>query len=226
MTELRPAASPTPRAQLAMDKLMDAAERLYAEHGFAAVSIRQISDAAGQRNKSVVQYHFSSRDELIKAIINRHIVPVEQHRMVMVAALATKSPDNPVTLRDKLACSVLPSVLHNIDLGTPSWHARFMAQAMVEPSLRDYAIKTHTDSESARTLRELYGVARRDPTGEIAPELAAMIRQLVVHMCAELEYDLAHGRIAASEAERSWRKLGDHLVTAVCGMSIGFFGTD
>jgi len=43
-----------------MDKLMDAAERLYAEHGFAAVSIRQISDAAGQRNKSIVQYHFST----------------------------------------------------------------------------------------------------------------------------------------------------------------------
>jgi AcrR family transcriptional regulator len=223
MTELRPAVTPTPRAQLAMDKLMDAAERLYAEHGFAGVSIRQISDAAGQRNKSVVQYHFSNRDELIKAIIARHVGPVDRLRMAMVAELVDK-PE--VSLRDRVACFVLPSVQHNIDLGTPSWHVRFMAQAFVEPSLRDYALRSHSDSESLRLLRELPGVRQHDPSGELAPALATMIRQLIIHMSAELEYDLAHGRIPASEIERSWRKLGEHLITAVCGISIAFFGKD
>ena len=223
MTELRPAVSPTPRAQLAMDKLMDAAERLYAEHGFAAVSIRQISDAAGQRNKSVVQYHFSNRDELIKAIIARHVGPVDRLRLAQVAELVDK-PE--VSLRDRVACFVLPSVQHSIDLGTPSWHARFMAQAFVEPSLREYALQAHTDSESIRLLRELPGVRRHDPSGELAPELATMIRQLIIHMGAELEYDLAHGRLPASATESSWRKLGEHLITAVCGMSIAFFGQD
>ncbi len=202
---------------------MDAAERLYAERGFAGVSIRQISDAAGQRNKSVVQYHFSSRDELIKAIIARHVGPVDRHRMAMVAALMDR-PE--VSLRDRMACAVLPTVLHLIDLGTPSWHARFSAQALVEPSLREYTVQSHVDSESIRLLRELPGAKRHDPSGELAPELATMIRQLVVHMCAELEYDLAHSRIPADDAEKSWRRLGEHLVTAVCGMSIAFFGPD
>ncbi|HEX4223912.1 MAG TPA: helix-turn-helix domain-containing protein [Pseudonocardiaceae bacterium] len=193
----------TARAQLAMDKLMDAAERLYAEHGFAGVSIRQICAAAGQRNNSVVQYHFSSRDELIKAIIDRHVLAVDEYRMALMGELAGK-PE--VSLRDRVSCLVLPSVLHNIDLGTPSWHARFMAQALVEPSLREYTIQAHT----------------HDPDSRAGPELGAMIRQVVVHMCAELEYDLAHHRIAASAAESSWHRLGDHLVTAVCGMSIEF----
>lgn len=206
-----------------MDKLMDAAERLYAERGFAGVSIRQISDAAGQRNKSVVQYHFSNRDELIKAIIARHIGPVDRHRMAMVADLVGR-PE--VSLRDRMACAVLPTVLHLVDLGTPSWHARFIAQALVEPSLRDYTLQSHMDSESIRLLRELPGAMRHDRSGELASELATMIRQLVVHMCAELEYDLAHGRIPASEAESSWRRLGEHLITAVCGMWIAYFGQD
>jgi AcrR family transcriptional regulator len=223
MTELRPAASPTPRAQLAMDKLMDAAERLYAERGFAGVSIRQISDAAGQRNKSVVQYHFSNRDELIKAIIARHVAPVDRLRMEMVAALVDR-PE--VSLRDRVACGVLPSVRHSIELGTPSWHSRFMAQVLVEPSLRDYALQSHMDSESVRLLRELPGARRHDRSGELVPQLATMIRQLVVHMSAELEYDLAHGRVPASAAEPSWRRLGEHLVTAACGISIAFFGQD
>ena len=218
MTELRPAVSPTPRAQLAMDKLMDAAERLYAEHGFAGVSIRQISDAAGQRNKSVVQYHFSNRDELIKAIIDRHIRPVDRYRMTQAAELVDK-PE--VSLRERVSCFVLPTVQHMIDLGTPSWYARFTAQAFVEPSLREYAIRAHTESDSIQLLRELPGW-RANPSGE----LSTMIRQLVVHMGAELEYDLAHGRIPASEAESSWRRLGDHLVTAVCGMSVAFMDND
>ncbi|HEX4223646.1 MAG TPA: helix-turn-helix domain-containing protein [Pseudonocardiaceae bacterium] len=223
MTTLRPAASPNPRAQLAMDKLVDAAERLYAEHGFAGVSIRQISDAAGQRNKSVVQYHFSNRDELIKAIIAKHIAPVDRVRLAMVAELLDKPG---VSLRDRVRCFVLPTVEHLIELGTPSWHARFMAQAFVEPSLRDYALQSHIDSESIRLLRELPGASRNDPTGELAPELATMVRQLIVHMAAELEYDLAHGRIPVSDAEKSWRQLGEHLITAVCGISIAFFGQD
>ncbi|HEY2697492.1 MAG TPA: helix-turn-helix domain-containing protein, partial [Pseudonocardiaceae bacterium] len=208
---------------LAMDKLMDAAERLYAEQGFAAVSIRQISDAAGQRNKSVVQYHFSNRDELIKAIIARHVAPVERVRMEMVAALVDK-PE--VSLRDRVACGVLPSVSHSIELGVPSWYSRFMAQVLVEPSLRDYALQSHMDSESVRLLRELPGVPQHDRSGELVPQMATMIRQLVVHMSAELEYDLAHGRVPASKAESSWRELGEHLLTAVCGISIAFFGKD
>jgi AcrR family transcriptional regulator len=223
MTDTETAASQTPRAQLARDKLMDAAERLYAEHGFAGVSIKQISDAAGQRNKSAVQYHFSNRDELTKAIVDRHVGPVDEHRLRLVEALMGRSE---VSLRERMTCFVLPSVLHMIDLGAPSWHARFMAQAVVEPSLRDYALQSHMDSESIRRLGELPGAHRHDRNSDLVPELATMIRQLVVHMCAELEHDLAHGRIPGGEAESSWRGLGKHLVTAVCGMSIAFFGLD
>jgi len=60
--------------------------------------------------------------------------------MTLVAALMDK-PD--VTLRDKVARAVLPIVLHLIDLGTPSWYAQFMTQALVEPSLREYSFQSH-----------------------------------------------------------------------------------
>jgi hypothetical protein len=101
-----------------------------------------------------------------------------------------------------------------------------MAQVLVEPSLRDYALQSHMDSASVRLLRELPGAQQHERSGELVPQLATMIRQLVVHMSAELEYDLAHGRVPARQAESSWRELGEHLVTAVCGISIAFFGQD
>ena len=64
-----------------------AAERLYAEHGVFAVSNRQVSEAAGQGNNAAVGYHFGTKTDLVRAIEEKHRLPVEQLREQMVADL-------------------------------------------------------------------------------------------------------------------------------------------
>ncbi|MEV0148802.1 MULTISPECIES: TetR family transcriptional regulator [unclassified Nonomuraea] len=204
---------------------MRAAERLYATRGLAGVSIRQIGEAAGQRNKSAVQYHFTGRDALIKAVLAEHADAIERHRLAMMSALGDPAG---MSLRDQLRCAVLPRIEHQIDLGTPSWYARFLAQIVVEPALREHAVRAHLDTPSLRRLYDAIhaaraavragnaGVAERDPGATARRE--AMTRQLIVHMCAELETDLAAGRARAEAAAQAWRRLGDDLVTALCGM--------
>ncbi|MEU7748591.1 helix-turn-helix domain-containing protein [Nonomuraea sp. NPDC049158] len=216
MTLSETAASISPRSAVARDKLMHTAERLYAEHGFANVSIRKIGEAAGQRNKSVVQYHFSTRDELIHAILARHMAAIEKHRVAMVAALGESGE---MSLRDWATCLVLPSIEHHIDVGTPSWYARFLAQAVVEPSLREYTIQAHLNMPSFRRLEELGQPHGRTAEPELSAQRGAMIRQLIVHMSAELEADLADRRADAATAERSWRWLGTNLITAITGLT-------
>jgi hypothetical protein len=49
-----------------------------------------------------------------------------------------------------------------------------------------------------------------------------MIRQLIVHMCAELETDLTGQQPGQAAAESSWHRLGGHLITAICGL-VAFF---
>ncbi|ETB35555.1 TetR family transcriptional regulator [Mycobacterium avium subsp. hominissuis 10-5606] len=49
--------------------LMEVAERLFATRGIEAVTMREIQEAAGQSNTSVIRYHFGSRDGLIRALI-------------------------------------------------------------------------------------------------------------------------------------------------------------
>jgi len=49
--------------------LMEVAERLFATRGIEAVTLREIQEAAGQSNTSVIRYHFGSRDGLICALI-------------------------------------------------------------------------------------------------------------------------------------------------------------
>jgi AcrR family transcriptional regulator len=45
--------------------------RLMASQGIAATSLKQISAAAGNRNKSAVGYHFNSKEGLVAAVLKR-----------------------------------------------------------------------------------------------------------------------------------------------------------
>lgn len=53
-------------------KILDAAELLFAEQGFSDTSLRVITTAAGV-NLAAVNYHFGSRKDLIKAVMDRYL---------------------------------------------------------------------------------------------------------------------------------------------------------
>ncbi|RYJ04682.1 MAG: TetR/AcrR family transcriptional regulator, partial [Actinomycetales bacterium] len=74
---------PTPEAATAQ-RLLDAAEELFALHGSEAVSLRQISRHAGAGNVLAVQYWFTDRDGLVRAILERHHGELDaaRHRML------------------------------------------------------------------------------------------------------------------------------------------------
>lgn len=55
-------------------KLLDAAERLFAQHGFAETSLRTITSKAGV-NLAAVNYHFGSKEALIQAVFQRYLDP-------------------------------------------------------------------------------------------------------------------------------------------------------
>lgn len=63
----------TARAERTRERLLDAAEPLYARRGVEGVSLREIRLAAGQRNSSALQYHFGNADGLLRALAQRHM---------------------------------------------------------------------------------------------------------------------------------------------------------
>lgn len=65
--------------------LIYAAERLFAEHGIAAVPLRQINQAANQKNISAAHYHFGSRDGLILAVLEHRWLDLDRRRQVLLA---------------------------------------------------------------------------------------------------------------------------------------------
>jgi AcrR family transcriptional regulator len=53
------------------EMLLVTAMRLFAEHGLDRISLKTISDAVGNRNKSAVGYHFENKQGLIHAVLRR-----------------------------------------------------------------------------------------------------------------------------------------------------------
>src|ERR1035441_9434380 len=56
------------------ERILDTAERLFSEQGYAATSLRSIIARAGV-NLAAVHYHFHSKEALLEAVILRRSVP-------------------------------------------------------------------------------------------------------------------------------------------------------
>ena len=84
------------------EQIVLTAERLFAERGLEGVSLRQIGAAAGNGNHSVVQYHFGSRDQLVRAIFEYRLTHLDDRRRML---MARRPPED---LRSAVECYVLP----------------------------------------------------------------------------------------------------------------------
>ena len=82
--------------QPAAMELLRTAERLYAEIGVDAVSVRQIAREAGQKNHSAVQYHFGSASGLLETILDYRMVPLNRRRQLLLEAWESRGDDQDI----------------------------------------------------------------------------------------------------------------------------------
>lgn len=90
-------------------KLLDAAEQLFAEKGFEAVSVRDITQLA-KANVAAVNYHFGSRENLLTLVMTRYMTPVNEERMARLDALERKWAGKSVPLEESIDALVRPLV--------------------------------------------------------------------------------------------------------------------
>jgi len=71
------------------DVILDAAERRFAERGFAGVSVREIASDAGLKNQASLYHHFKNKRALYEAVLSRGLGPLIE--VVMESGLAESS---------------------------------------------------------------------------------------------------------------------------------------
>lgn len=75
--------------------VFNAAERLFALHGFQNVSVRDITAEAGV-NLASVNYHFGSKDALVEAVFQRRLEALNDERLRILDELEAKAGGQPL----------------------------------------------------------------------------------------------------------------------------------
>ena len=111
-------------------QLIRAGERLFAERGIGAVSLREITREAGQRNATALQYHFGDRRGLVRAILAKHAPSEEAQRHAMLDELEARSG---VSAREWVQILVVPAAAKLADRDGGRDYLRLMAELMNRP---------------------------------------------------------------------------------------------
>ena len=118
-------------------RLLDAAEALFAEHGFAETSLRAITTQA-RANLAAVHYHFGSKDELLRAVFARRLQVLNEERLARLTVL--EAGGGPVMLETVLAAFIEPSLQLRGAGVQGEQFTRLLGRAQIEASeaLRDF----------------------------------------------------------------------------------------
>ena len=106
-----------PRKAVALDatssdtktRILDAAERLFVEHGFEATSLRSLTSAAGV-NLAAVHYHFGSKEELFQAVLTRRLDPMNLERIDLLEKVEREAGARPPSCERVLFAMLIPAL--------------------------------------------------------------------------------------------------------------------
>ena len=143
------------------ERILAAAEVLFAQRGFDGASLRQLT-AAAEVNLAAVNYHFGSKDKLVEEVFRRRLDTLNGHRLAALSKVAGKPG---TTLEDVLDAFIRPALALSGD-GTGSLFMRVLARAFAEH-----------DDHLRQFMSENYGHVMRQFTAEFARLLPQLSRE-------------------------------------------------
>lgn len=164
-------------ARNARERLISAADTLFTNEGIEGVSQRRILVEAGQRNQSAIQYHFGSRQGLIRAVLERRVMRVNERRVRMIEAIRDSglSP----TLEQVVEAMVRPFTAQLLDGPDGRQYFRMFAEIMHDPSLSLSEIVRDKNEGLMTLLDWLEGLLPEMPPAVLKTRLYAMTWMLV-----------------------------------------------
>ena len=145
--------APVNRSSSTKERILGAAEVLFAQRGFEGASLRQLTAAAGV-NLAAVNYHFGSKEKLVEQVFRRRLDALNAQRLAALAKVKESGNDR---LEDTLDAFIRPALELSHEDNNGSLFMRVLARAFAE----------HDDS-LRQFLSENYGHVMRQFTAEFA----------------------------------------------------------
>jgi AcrR family transcriptional regulator len=92
---------------MTQERILDAAEVLFARQGVSATSLRSITTRAGV-NAAAIHYHFGSKQALVSTILTRRIAPLSQERLKRLEQLEIRYCDEAIPAQLLVEAFVVP----------------------------------------------------------------------------------------------------------------------
>ncbi len=132
------------------DRILDAAERLFALRGYASTSLRKIISEAGV-NLAAVHYHFHSKEALLDAVILRRAGPVNRERLEMLGQFEREAGESPAAVERVLEAFLAPPFRLVCSSGPGgAFFARLMGRILAESDLLSKILRNHFGDVLAR----------------------------------------------------------------------------
>ncbi len=130
-------------------RIIQAAEKLFASHGFVRASLRQVTELA-EVNLASVNYHFGSKENLILEVFRKHLdgLNVERQKafdQVMSNHSGSGSPQP--TLRELLRAFIAPALRLSTEPVKGEYFVQIVTRGFVEykEQLRDFVAREYGD---------------------------------------------------------------------------------
>jgi AcrR family transcriptional regulator len=112
------------------ERLLDAAERLFAENGFAATSVRDITAAAAS-NIAAVNYHFGGKYNLYNEVFRRRMAAMREQRIASIRQARAEGGSLEAVL-DAFATAFLQPL---VERGSGRLLIELISREMLDPQL-------------------------------------------------------------------------------------------
>lgn len=128
------------------ERILHAAEDLFAQHGFAGTSLRQVTSRADV-NIAAVNYHFGSKENLVHEVFKHRMDEMSEKRL---SALAETIARDPADLNGILLAFIQPALALTLDRHGASF-VRVLARAYAE---KNDGLRNFLSENYGQVLRE------------------------------------------------------------------------
>ena len=132
--------------------LLRSAERLFAERGVDAVSLREIALMAGQRNHSAALYHFTDKRELLEQLLHRHSGAIDEG---FVPAIENLRAEGRESLEELVGLLVRPLVAKLDDEDGGAEYLIICAELSISRTFPTTALRASNGPGAAELTRRL-----------------------------------------------------------------------
>jgi len=187
--------------------LILAAERLFAERGIEGVALRQVNQAANQKNMSAAHYHFGSRDGLVNAVLQYRLPELDARRRELLGRnVAVKD------IRFYLEAFIAPLVAELQPRDEGNHFIRFMQQ--YERFRGSYDFVRELTPASVEIYAGLEGLVRYLPQ-EISRLRIGYMINMIHSVLATAEERLATGEVLFGDVELIASNLIDMIAASL-----------